>query len=405
MTLFWFLGAALAVGVLAWVVRPLLSTRATGPVSRAGANISVYRDQLRELEADLAAGTLAPADYDRARAELEARLLEDVTQPENALAPPAGRKTALVVAAAVPILAFGLYLVAGDPAAINRQADTHASGAQIEAMVARLAARLRENPDDVDGWKLLGRSYIVMGRYDLSADAYAKAAARAPRDAQLLADSADALAMARGRRFDGEPEKLVQRALGIDPDNLKALALAGTIAFERRDYAAAVAHWQRMLPHVPPDSEDARAIHANVEEARSLAATGKQETRPEARPQARPQARQAVLRGTVRIAPQLREKVAPDDTLFIFARAAEGPPMPLAVLRKTARELPVSFSLDDSMAMTPAMKLSAFQRVVVSARISKSGNAAPQPGDLQGSSGPVANDSSAVTVLIDTVVR
>jgi cytochrome c-type biogenesis protein CcmH len=395
MIVFWLIGAALAVAVLAWVMRPLLSRDAAAPVSRAAANISIYRDQLRELEGDLAAGKLARADYERSRAELEARLLEDVGQPDSveasarqALARRAGRATALIVAAAVPILALALYLLVGNPGAVNREAELEASAAQLEAMVARLAARLRDDPDDVTGWKLLGRSYRVLGRYGEAADAYAKAAVRTPRDAQLLAELADSLAMARGRSLQGEPEKLALRALEIEPDNLKALALAGTAAFERKDYAGAAAYWQRMLPHVAPDSEDARTIRQNVEEAKSL---GKE----------RPA---AALTGTVSIAPKLKAKAWPDDTVFVFARAVDGPPMPLAIARTRVRDLPYRFQLDDSMAMSPTMKLSAFPQVIVAARVSRSGTAAVQPGDLQGASAPVANDASAVNVVIDRFV-
>jgi cytochrome c-type biogenesis protein CcmH len=398
MTLFWLVGAAAALAVLAWVLHPLFSRRYAGPLSRNAANVAIYRDQLRELDADLAAGTLAREDYGRARAELEARLLQDVGEAEARPATPAGRVSAWVVGGAIPVLALVLYVLVGNPAAIDREAELQASAAQVEAMVARLAARLRENPDDVNGWKLLGRSYGVLGRYAEAADAYAKAAVRAPRDAQLLVDFADMLAMARGQSLQGEPEKLVLRALELEPGNLKALALAGSAAFERRDYAGAAAYWERMLPHVAPDSEDARAIQQNVNEAKSLA-----KEKPAASKET--PAGSAGVRGTVSLSPKLKEMAAPDDTVFVFARAVDGPPMPLAVARIRVRDLPYRFKLDDSMAMTPAMKLSGFPRVVVTARVSRSGAAASQPGDLQGTTAPVANDAEAVAVLIDTVIR
>ncbi|OGA64246.1 MAG: c-type cytochrome biogenesis protein CcmI [Betaproteobacteria bacterium RIFCSPLOWO2_12_FULL_68_20] len=393
MILFWVLSTLLAAAALVLLVRPLLSRREGQGISRSAANLSIYRDQLRELEADLAAGTLAGGDYDRARRELETRLLEDVDQPAAAVKAVGGRRMALVLGIAIPALAVALYFAIGNPGALDprRAADGEVTAQQIEAMVERLAARLRENPDDADGWKLLGRSHAALGRFADAVNAYAKAASQAPRDPQLLADFADALAMTRGESLQGEPEKLVLRALEIYPGNLKALALAGTAAFERKDYKAATGHWQRMLPLVPPDSKDARAIQSSIDEARALAGTGA--------------AKPTGLRGIVRIAPELKGKVAPDDSLFIFARAADGPPMPLAVLRVRARDLPVSFALDDSMAMAPSMRLSGFQRVVVSARVSKSAGAAPQPGDLQGSSAPVASDAAGVTVVIDTVVR
>jgi cytochrome c-type biogenesis protein CcmH len=379
MILFWVIGAALAAAALLLVLRPLLFTKRQAQISRGEANVSIYRDQLRELDADLACGMLAQADYERARAELEARVLQDVV--EEAAAP--RRRSALsltvTLALAVPLCAAVLYIAVGNPSAIDSPA------VQLQTMVERLAAHLRENPDDSAGWKLLGRAYASLERFPEAADAYAKAAVRAPRDAQLLADFAEALAMARGRSLEGEPEQLIARALELEPQNLKALALAGTAAFARKDYAAAAAQWEKMLPLVAADSEDARSIQASVDEAKSL--MEKRE-----------------LKGTVSLSAKLKAKAAPEDTVFIFARAAEGPPMPLAVLRKQVRDLPLEFSLDDSMAMAPGMRLSGFPRVIVAARVSKSGEAAPRPGDLQGSSAPVANDAEGVNVVIDGVV-
>jgi cytochrome c-type biogenesis protein CcmH len=395
MTLFWAICAALAALALALVLRPLLARRGAAGVSRREANIAIYRDQRRELDADLAAGKLAPPERDKALAELEARLLEDVdAAPEEAGPPRGGRRAAVLVGLAVPLAALAIYYAVGTPAAVSERPGHGAvSAGQIEIMVGRLAARLRENPDDVDGWKMLGRSYAALGRFGEAVDAYSKAALRAPRDAPLLADFADALAMARGRSLQGEPEKLVLRALEIEPQNLKALALAGTAAFERQAFAAAADYWGRMLPLVPPDSEDARVIRDNVAQATQRAGGGAAA------------APQAGLRGTVRISPKLKGKFGPDDTVFIYARAVEGPPMPLAVQRVKARELPADFALDDSMAMAPGMNLSAHARVVVTARVSKSGGATPRPGDLQGASAAVASDASGVSVLIDTVVR
>jgi cytochrome c-type biogenesis protein CcmH len=399
--LFWAIGAALAALALWAVLRPLDARRETAAaVSRRAANLAIYRDQRRELEADLAAGKLERAEYERALTELEARALEDIDAPDEAAGRRGRRRAeAIALGAGMPLVALAVYFAVGSPGALAPA--PHGAGevtaAQIEAMVEGLAARLRENPDDADGWKMLGRSYAALGRFDAAVDAYAKAALRAPRDAQLLADFADALAMARGQSLQGEPENLVRRALEIDPANLKALALAGTAQFDRGDFAAAAATWERMLAHVAPDSEDARAIRENVAAARQHAGGGK--------PPAVAAAPAAGLRGTVRLAPALRDKIAPGDTVFIYARAAEGPAMPLAILRRTAQELPIAYALDDSMAMAPGMGISSQPRVVITARVSRSGNARPQPGDLQGASAPVANDAAGVDVLIDSEVR
>jgi len=393
MTAFWIFGAALAALALVMLLRPLLFARSAGKVRRDEANISIYRDQLAELDADLAAGKLAPADHARSRAELEARLLQDVAPQEaGASASPHGSKRALVLtlALAVPLCAALLYLGVGNPGALGGRADPHNfDPQQLNALVERLAARMRDKPDDAEGWKLLGRSYVALGRFPEALDAYAKAAARKPRDPDLLADLADVLATTRPERLQGEPEKLVLRALEIEPQHLKALALAGTAAFDRKDYAGAARYWQRMLPLVEPGSDDARQIQASIAEARSLggaAATG-------------------ALNGRVSISKKLAAQASPDDVVFIFARSVEGPPMPLAVKRVRVRDLPAEFALDDSMAMAPGMNLSAHARVVVGARISKSGQPTAQSGDLQGFSAPVANNARGVSVTIDSVVR
>jgi cytochrome c-type biogenesis protein CcmH len=392
MILFWALAAGLAVVALALVLRPLLLKGKEKELSRKESNLAIYRDQLRELDADRAAGTLADTDYQAARMELEARLLEDVV-PEAAPQRGASRALMAGLALAVPLCAVALYVAVGNPQALAPREDPLAfNPEQLNALVDRLAAKMRENPDDAEGWKLLGRSYSALGRFPEALQAYAQAVQRKPRDPDLLADMADVLATTRPERLQGEPEKLVLRALEIDPQNLKALALAGTAAFDRKDFNGAVRYWSRMLPLVDPASEDARTIQASIAEARSLGG--------------KPAAASArALQGKVTLSKKLAAQANPDDTVFIFARAAEGPPMPLAVKRVRVRDLPHDFSLDDSMAMAPGMSLSSHARVVIGARVSKSGTPAPQPGDLQGLSAPVANDARGVSVTIDQVVR
>ena len=405
MTTFWIIGALFAAGALAYVLRPLLRGKEAQRVTGSDANVAIYKDQLRELDAELAAGSLTKEDHARARLELEARLLEDVPAVEVERASGGGRRAALAVGIAVPLLAVAVYLVTGTPRAFDPH-QAVPSAAEVEGMVSRLAAKLRENPQDADGWKLLGRSYTVMGRFPQAVEAYAKALELSPRDSQLLADFADALAMTKGGNLTGEPEKLIERALEADPNNLKALALAGTVAYEKQDYAKAAGLWGRMLPLVPADSEDARMISENVDEARKLAGIAPAPAREKTAP-----ARSATasshpgVRGTVRLAADLAKSVKPDDLVFVFARAAEGPPTPLAVIRARAGDLPLTFALDDSLAMAQGLSVSSFPRIVVTARVAKSGNAKPAPGDLQGASAPVKNDASGVSVLIDQVVR
>ena len=391
MIVFWIVALLLGTGALVYVLRPLLKARKDPLVSRRAANISIYRDQMRELDADRAAGTLGQEDYERSKLELEARLLEDVST-DSSTVPSHGGRAALIVGIAVPVLAIGVYFATGNLRGLEPHLAAP-SEAQVEAMVARLAAKMRENPDDVEGWKLLGRSYAVMGRYDDSVKAFAQAAERSPRDPQLLADFADVLAMSRGGKLTGEPERLVERAVQMDSKNLKALALLGTAAYERKDFARAAEVWARMLPLVPEGSEDARTISENVAEARKLASIGGSST-------AHPG-----VRGTVRLDAKLKKDVKPDDVLFVFARAPEGPPMPLAVIRARAADLPLKFSLDDSLAMAQGLTVSSQPKIVVTARIAKSGKPQPAAGDMEGKSKVVANDAAGVDVVIDSVIR
>jgi len=265
-------------------------------------------------------------------------------------------------------------------------------------MVAKLAARLEQNPDDANGWAILARSYTSMQRFPEAVAAFAKASALTKDDANLLADYADALAVSAGRSIEGKPLELIKQALKLDPNQWKALAMAGTAAFDRKDYHAAVAYWEKLLQRLPPDSGFRESLTASVAEARQLGGI-KSAALPG--PQA---ATAASVRGTVSLSPALAVKVSPTDTVFIFTRAAEGSRQPIAAVRRQAKELPVGFTLDDSQSMSAEMKLSGFREVVVGARISKSGSATPQSGDLQGISQKVNVGATDVVVVIDSVV-
>ena len=280
-------------------------------------------------------------------------------------------------------------------------------------MVDRLADRLKSHPDDFEGWVMLARSYVAMDKHPQAIQAFAQAQRLHPDDANLLADYADALAMVNNHSLEGEPSRMVDRALQLDAKNTKALALAGTAAFERKDYAGAVRFWETLVQVEPADGPFASQVQGGIAEARKLAGMA-----PAASPAAAASAPPADavaaapaaasgpgrVAGTVTLAPALRTRAGPDDTVFVFARAADGPRMPLAILRKQVRDLPLTFTLDDSMAMSPSATLSGAGRVVVGARVSKSGNAMPQAGDLQGLSTAVPVGASGLAVTIDQEV-
>lgn len=421
MTGFLLLAVALLAVVLMVLLRPLAKTAVPLAHDTADSNRRIVRAQLAELDAERAAGNVDDAQYASARDELERRVLDEAVvgaTPERA---ESSHGAALSLALALPAMAVALYLHLGsrdglDPtlaraAAVEPDA---ASPMDMEQAVRRLADRMQAEPDNVEGWALLGRSYAQMQRLEQARDAYAKALARKGDDPQLLADYADALAMTQGRKLEGEPEKLLLRALQIDPDHVKALALAGAAAMARRDYANAVKHWTRARELVPPESPFAQGLNSGIAEARASASLGPAvvAAASAAGPTAAGAAASAVaapngaaLSVTVSLAPALTSKVQAGDTLFVYARAAEGSRMPLAIVRMPASALgkgPLSVKLDDASAMSPQVKLSTTPNVVVVARVSKQGGAAPAAGDLEGEAGPAANNAD-VKLVIDRV--
>jgi len=425
MTLFWVIAALLVGLALAFLVTPLVRNRAAsgGSASRAAANLAVFRDQLAELDADLAAGSIDREQWEAARGDLQRGLLEAVDVPSaNAAAPVKRSKAAAIaVAVAVPLISVSLYLGLGNPQGLAPGKENAAQGAphqltreQIDTMVARLAQRLESNPDDGEGWVVLARSYNALGRYGEAAAAYAKAEAKFPQDAQLLADYADSLAMAQGQTLQGKPEALVRRALQADGNNLKALALAGTVEFEKSDFAKAIEYWRRILPLLPADSEMGNSVRASIQEAQAKQggmpkssppiAQDKQQGAPKSST-ATAAAKAKSVSGTVKLAPAFAARAAAEDTVFVLARPAQGGRMPLAAVRVKVKDLPLAFSFDDSMAMNPSAKLSDFAEVVVAARVSKSGNVVPQRGDLEGVSKPLRPGTTGIVIEISNEVQ
>jgi cytochrome c-type biogenesis protein CcmH len=411
MLVFWLLALLMTAVALAFVLVPLLRARPDAGPTPLEANLEALRGQRREIDADVANGTLPREARDEALAELVER-----AQAELAAVPPSRDTaskpwiTAAIVAVALPLITFGLYLAQGTPAAANpklasRDAKPSLDDKQIVAMVENLAQKVRERPDDVQGWSLLARSMGALGRFDESAKAYEHLDRLTPNDATVLADYADALGMAQGRSLNGKPYELAKRALAIDPTHKKALALAGTAALDAGDFDNAVRYWQGLGKQLPADSADAAQVRAIVADVMLKAAAAGQvlgSAPPPAPAQANASARS--VSGSVSIAPEIASRINAGDTLFIFARAENGPRMPLAILRGAAQPLPRAFTLDDSQSMAPNVKLSTAGNVRIEARISRSGNAAPQPGDLAGSSAVVKPGARDVKVVVDKVL-
>jgi cytochrome c-type biogenesis protein CcmH len=420
MLIFWFIAALLVALTLLTLLWPLLRAQplATAPDAEAAA-VAVYRDQKQVLDAECADGVITPADRDQAVGELARRLGDELAVPGTTTTGGLGRRRAGIVALAllllIPAAAFVLYARLGNPDATavatakDGRGGHDLSDSQIAAMVDNLAQRLKSHPDEAEGWMLLARSYAALGRFADAADAYARADALIPDNAALLADYADTLAMAQGKRLAGKPAALVRRALEIDPQQRKALALAATAALEARDLAGALLYWRRLRAQFADGSDDARqldAIIAEIESSRGPARPGTNSVTPARSEElaAAPAPAGTSITGRVEITPALATKVALTDTVFIFARAVDGPRMPLAVLRIPARQLPADFRLDDSMSMAPGVRLSTAAAVVVEARISKGGNALPQAGDLFGRSATLKPGASNVRISIDQQV-
>jgi cytochrome c-type biogenesis protein CcmH len=437
MTSFWVVAGIFIVGALLFVLPTLLSkrNREIGE-ERDSTNVSVYRDQLAELDNDLRADILTREQYEQSKRELQQRMLQDIPQEETMTTAIMGSNhkniaTVAVTVLAVPLLAVSLYLWLGNTKALLPQpaADQMPMGgmadesghANISSVLENLTARLREQPDDVEGWLMLGRTYAIMRRFTDAKSAYERVMALSPDNAEYITDYADIVAMVNDGSLIGKPEELINKALRLDPANPKALALAGTAEFEKKRYKQAASYWEKLLALVPPGTQLEQSVRDSIAEANSLAAgkgsivarAQEQSSRGSQPPppgQNQPASAAAAgtggassgtLSGKVTLSPAMAGKASPNDSLYIFARAKVGPRAPLATLRLQVKDLPASFTLNDSMARS-GVQLSTFaDEVVVGARITKSGSPMPQPGDLQGLSQPVRVGASGIGVVID----
>ena len=404
--------------------------------SPSTASLERLKAQIAQLDTLVAEGVLGA----EAAAAARAPLLLQLAESGEAVAPPLARPSrGLVGAVTAFVLAVGAlgYGWKGQHAAWSvRPGDSGAEAseaaqlAQVNEMVSRLQARLKTTPDDAEGWTMLARSYGVQGRHAEAVPAWQRVVALRPKDGQALADYADALAMAQGRDLEGEPEKLALQALQLDPNNVKALVLAGTAAFNRRDAVAAAALWERALAVSDPSAEFTVQLRGALAEAReragmpplvtplvtpaapataaasaTAATASTAATAAAAATAATTSVPTATIAGRVSLSAAARAAALPDDVVFIFARAPSGSRMPLAILRKKVSDLPLDFQLDDSRAMSPAAKLSSTPQVIVGARLSKSGSAAPGPGDWQVLSEPVALGARGLKLEIGEALR
>jgi cytochrome c-type biogenesis protein CcmH len=413
-------GLMLAVA-LAFVLLPLLRSTRLEDVSDVASNVAIFRARKREIEQEFERGAISVQERDSALADLSVRVVDEIpeqgapvasaTQGKRPVAWALGLGAFVCVAATAGYFVLGNWqalrmvdLVAASPSAAHADAP---SDQQVLAMVDSLAKKMEQNPSDPKGWILLARSQNALGRVPEALKAFERAIALSPKDAQLLADYADVLVMSQQGRFDGKPTDVIKQALKLDPENLKALALAGTAELRAGNRAASLKHWERMRSLLAPDTDDYRQVESIIADVSGKPVAKAPVNAPTA---ANAQADAssgagARITGQVLIDPALTAKVAPGDTLYVFARAAKGPRMPLAVMKiNVPQKWPQMFELTDAMAMTPAMKLSAFTEVIVEGRISKSGNAQAQAGDLMGESVVLKPGADNVLLIISRVV-
>lgn len=422
LTTFWLICAVMLVLAVPFAVVPLWRGKVTNnEVLRDAANLEILRDQSTEMTADLNNDLLTPAAFEEGQQELQTRLLSEVKTTQAVSAPPRNpaKVLAMVLVVLIPVASVGLYYKLGRLDALmppsKEQIGSDASGIiRSEAALESLEKKLSSTPDTpekIEGWLQLGRSYAELKRYDDAVRAYEHLAKLSPDESQMWTEFADAYAMSKGQTLIGEPTKFLDKALSLDPKNTTALALAGSAAMERGDYSAAIIHWQNLVNLLPADYPDVQMIKDGIKTAReylSIQPGGKEKlaklpTLPDAeRVVPNPQ---AAVTGKVALSPALLSKTSPDDTVFILARAATGPKMPLAVLRKQVKDLPLTFTLDDSMAMQPQLKISGFDQIVVLARVSKSGTPMATPGDLEGMTAEIKPGTKGLNIVIDQQVK
>jgi cytochrome c-type biogenesis protein CcmH len=412
MVVFWVVAIVLLVGVLALILPALIRPSGTVKTDASAEKREIFRQQFDEIEQDKINGVLDASQYDIAKSEMERRLLDEVGQAGvtevQAIQP--DRRLALILIVLLPLFSVLLYLKIGSPTSIlipatspdvvaaQPQVGHNAMAGDIEPLLNSLKSKLEKNPGDGTGWALLARSYVELRRHADAVSAYEKAVKVITDDPQLFADYADALAVVNGHKIAGKPEELVNKALKLDPNNTKSLMLAATAAFDRKDYKQAIGFWERLQKNLPVDSDILPEVKASLNEAYALSG----EKKPSAQVQKAVAA--AGVSGTVSLAPAMASKFDPSATVFIFARATQGMPMPLAIVRTSVKDLPYSYHLDDSTALMPDHKLSQASDVVIVARISKTGDAKPQAGDLQGASAAVKANGGLVDIEINQIV-
>ena len=406
--LFWLIAGILILIAFGFILPPLWRKQALKTDDLDQRNIQIAQQRLAELKENRRLGGLSQAQYDEQLADLEQALSDDLDIKSNMTAAQSrGRWVIYLLVVAVPVLAGSLYFTLGNYPAVSHSAEMAADPdalkqAEVIKMVEGLADKMKANPNDAQGWLMLGRSYRVLEQYPKAVDAFAHAYQLLGDQAEVMLLYADTLGYAGDKNLTGKPAELIFKALALEPDNMNALWLGGMAKAQQGDTAAAISLWKKLEALLPPGSESQQEIQG------LLAKIEKEAPQTAAQPETAPAAQVpgAAIAVQVSLAPELQKSVSPGDTVFVYAQALSGPKMPLAIVRKQVSDLPLTVSLDDTMAMMPNMKLSNFAEVKLLARVSKSGNAMSQPGDMIGSIDQVAlADNNSHTIIINGTVK
>jgi len=400
---------------IAILVYPLLKVKNKKAVAYKESNLQLHKQKLKELDNDLEEGRIDQSHYRIARTELDRELLDDVPAESKdtaglhyAFTAKSQPALALGIAVFLPALALLVYMQLGMHAASEQVAvEPQKPLMSVEAMTAKLEEKLRSRGGEVEEWAMLGRALKHLGQYEKSADAFATALSQGA-NAQLMLEQAEALALANGQRFDAKGRELVLDALGLQPDNVNALWFAGVAEYQFGNFHESINHLTRLSAVADIDEEINQSIRFYITQAREqLLAAGEEvptleELLPATKTAPLQQAAADVveLRVNVDISDEVRKRFSGTDAVFVYAKAVQGPKLPLAVQRKTMADFPAMVVLDDTMAMVEGMNIGAFDSVVVSARVTKSGSAIAQSGDYIGQM-VVENVASAGVINIE----
>jgi len=416
MIIFWLFVSVMILIALFFLLRPFFRLESRKQGDQIEPMLDVYRSRLNEIKTEVETGLLSDTEAVLAENELNQTLLNEVDENQITRTTKSGSHewwAAGVMLVLLPVITISIYMIVGNPHLVDTVLQQHTAAQDdsgthpfsIEEMVDQLAIRLANQPDDPQGWLMLTNSYMTLGRYQDAAEAAGHLYALHGNDPYVMLRYADVLATANGNRMSGKPAELVQKALALEPENITGLWLAGMAEDEQGNHHAAIEYWLRLLPLLEDDPDSFEEVQILIGRAQGkLGESQKVTVITDTNPATTDNPRSIIV--NVSLSPDFANDTHPDDVLFVYAKAVEGPPMPLAVVRETVKNLPLQVTMDDSLAMFPGMKLSDYEQIQISARISKSGNAIPQPGDFVGETPTITlNQTDSATVIINKQVH